>query len=288
METINNIEDLMRILREKPEWAEAVRNVLLTKALLELPNTLAQFTKETTESFRLVNARLTTMEGDIGQLKEGQAELRTDMNLLKEGQAGLRTDVNELKTDVNLLKEGQAELRTDVNELKTDVNLLKEGQAELQADMTIVKTTQARMGGDLSRMTGQDYESHAARRAPLMLIGLLGAGNAETIATTRRPEQLEAIALNATGDGSITVEKAIELQSADLVVRTESPPGTMVNILAEISITIQQRDLNRALARAATLETATKVRTLPFLIGTKVEEGLDTSGTQVLLIPELP
>ena len=260
METINNIEDLMRILREKPEWAEAVRNVLLTKALLELPNTQAQFTKATAESFRLVNARLTTMEGDIGQLKEGQAELRTDMNLLKEGQA----------------------------ELKTDVNLLKEGQAELQADMTIVKTTQARMGGDLSRMTGQDYESHAARRAPLMLIGLLGAGNAETIATTRRPEQLEAIALNATGDGSITLEKAIELQSADLVIRTESPPGTTVNILAEISITIQQRDLNRALARAATLETATKVRTLSFLIGTKVEEGLDTSGMQVLLIPELP
>ena len=232
METINNIEDLMRILREKPEWAEAGRNVLLTKALLELPNTQAQFTKATAESFRLVNARLTTMEGDIGQLKEGQAEL--------------------------------------------------------QADMTIVKTTQARMGGDLSRMTGQDYEGHAARRAPLMLIGLLGAGNAETIATTRRPEQLEAIALNATGDGSITIEKAIELQSADLVIRTESPPGTTVNILAEISITIQQRDLNRALARAATLETATKVRTLPFLIGTKVEEGLDTSGTQVLLIPELP
>ena len=246
METINNIEDLMRILREKPEWAEAVRNVLLTKALLELPDTLAQFTKATAESFRLVNARLTRMEGDIGQLKEGQAGL------------------------------------------KTDVNLLKEGQAKLQADMTIVKTTQARMAGDLSRLTGQDYESHAARRAPLMLIGLLGAGNAETIATTRRPEQLEAIALNATGDGSITLEKAIELQSADLVIRTESPPGTTVNILAEISITIQQRDLNRALARAATLEMATKVRTLPFLIGTKVEEGLDTSGTQVLLIPELP
>ena len=246
METINNIEDLMRILREKPEWAEAVRNVLLTKALLELPDTQAQFTKDTAESFRLVNARLTRMEGDIGQLK----------------------------ADVNLLKEGQAELKIDVNELK--------------ADVTMVKTTQARMGGDLSRLTGQDYESHAARRAPLMLIGLLGAGNAETIATTRRPEQLEAIALNATGDGSITLEKAIELQSADLVIRTESPPGTMVNILAEISITIQQRDLNRALARAATLEMATKVRTLPFLIGTKVEEGLDTSGTQVLLIPELP
>ena len=246
METINNIEDLMRILREKPEWAEAVRNVLLTKALLELPDTLAQFTKATAESFRLVNARLTRMEGDIGQLKEGQAGL------------------------------------------KTDVNLLKEGQAKLQADMTIVKTTQARMAGDLSRLTGQDYESHAARRAPLMLIGLLGAGNAETIATTRKPEQLEAIALNATGDGSITLEKAIELQSADLVIRTESPPGTTVNILAEISITIQQRDLNRALARAATLEMATKVRTLPFLIGTQVEEGLDTRGAQVLLIPEMP
>ena len=61
METINNIEDLMRILREKPEWAEAVRNVLLTKALLELPNTLAQFTR-----------------GDSGKFPTGQRPAHED------------------------------------------------------------------------------------------------------------------------------------------------------------------------------------------------------------------
>ncbi len=72
------------------------------------------------------------------------------------------------------------------------------------------------------------------------------------------------------------------------MLKTESAAGTTVNILAEICITIQQHDLDWAISRAATLEKATKVETLPFLIGTRLEEDLDTSGTRVLLVPELP
>ena len=34
---INDIEDLMRILDENPQWVEALRARLLTRELLELP-----------------------------------------------------------------------------------------------------------------------------------------------------------------------------------------------------------------------------------------------------------
>ena len=37
MTTINTIEDLARILREQPTWADALRALLLTKELLDLP-----------------------------------------------------------------------------------------------------------------------------------------------------------------------------------------------------------------------------------------------------------
>ena len=41
MTTINNIEDLVRVLDEHPEWLEAVRTRLLTRELLELPQVVA-------------------------------------------------------------------------------------------------------------------------------------------------------------------------------------------------------------------------------------------------------
>ena len=42
MTTINDINDLVRILRENPDWADAVRGVLLSKDLLDLPETAAR------------------------------------------------------------------------------------------------------------------------------------------------------------------------------------------------------------------------------------------------------
>ena len=44
MTTINTIEDLIRLLREKPEWAEELRAVLLPPDVLELPALVAQLT----------------------------------------------------------------------------------------------------------------------------------------------------------------------------------------------------------------------------------------------------
>lgn len=86
MTTINNIADLARILREQPEWAEALRSLVLTKELLELPerfaelterlaaltdqvseltSKLADFTETTNRNFEVVNARLGNLESDV-------------------------------------------------------------------------------------------------------------------------------------------------------------------------------------------------------------------------------
>ena len=46
MTTINDISDLIRIIRQDPDWAEALRSVLLSKELLALPETFAAFVSE--------------------------------------------------------------------------------------------------------------------------------------------------------------------------------------------------------------------------------------------------
>ena len=94
MTTINDINDLARILREKPEWVSTLRNLLLSQELLDLPEKFAQFVQTTNDNFQLVNRRLDRLEEDVGVLKEDVAVLKEDMGLVKQ-------DLNQVKENLN-------------------------------------------------------------------------------------------------------------------------------------------------------------------------------------------
>ena len=126
MATINSIEDLLRLLDENPEWLEALRARLLTRELLELPQTVANLSVEvaalsekmaalSTEVAALsaevkafiaaTNARFDKVEGSIESLTaatnarfdkvEGDIQsLRDDMGPLKGGNARIAVERN--------------------------------------------------------------------------------------------------------------------------------------------------------------------------------------------------
>ena len=71
MTTINNMEDLIRVLDENPEWLEAVRVRLLTRELLELPQTVAR------------------SDEPLARIEENQAELTKSQVALVSGHAQL-------------------------------------------------------------------------------------------------------------------------------------------------------------------------------------------------------
>ena len=105
MTTINTIEDLARLLREKPTWADALRSLILSQDLLDLPNRLDKFIEEQQQvnaeqrqfnaEQRQVNAeqrqfnedqrqfneevvrRLNSVEGRLGNLEGGEYERRS-------------------------------------------------------------------------------------------------------------------------------------------------------------------------------------------------------------------
>ena len=58
MTPINNIEDPVRLLDEHPQWLDAVRARVLTRELIELPQTLARFASGTNEHFTEVDQHL--------------------------------------------------------------------------------------------------------------------------------------------------------------------------------------------------------------------------------------
>ena len=89
MTTINDISDLIRILRDDPAWADAVRSVLLSQELLRLPEEVAAFTKAFREHAETTNRRLESLEAGQDELKQGQAQLQTTVN-------GMRGDLGNL------------------------------------------------------------------------------------------------------------------------------------------------------------------------------------------------
>ena len=83
MTTINNIEDLIKLLDENPQWVEVLRARLLTRELMELPEKFAQFATVT-------NQRLDNLEGDVKEIKSDVRQLKSDVQ-------GIRNDIGTLK-----------------------------------------------------------------------------------------------------------------------------------------------------------------------------------------------
>ena len=96
MTTINSQEDLLRALRENPEWKEAVRGLILGEELLQLPARFNAFADEQ----RQVNKRV---ESDISDLKEGQGRLETAVEELQAGQS--RIEASQTRIEARMTRQ---------------------------------------------------------------------------------------------------------------------------------------------------------------------------------------
>ena len=161
-------------------------------------------------------------------------------------------------------------LETNVAEIKTDVATLKENVS--------------RMGGTVSRLIGEDYESHVATYVHRFLRRSLGI-NASVFSTQRDKSALTGLLDEAEKQGVIKAEETDELDKADLILTTDGPTDY---ILAEVSITIQQDDINRAAERARLFAKATARTVTPFAIGAGEDTDLRREHVQIILIPEPP
>ena len=71
MTTINTIEDLPRILRDKPTWAEAPRAILPTQELLDLPGPLDGFV-QTRQEFNQAHREFNQAQQETNRLTDKQ------------------------------------------------------------------------------------------------------------------------------------------------------------------------------------------------------------------------
>ena len=259
--TINNQDDFLQALRDNPQWRDAVRAEILGEELLQLPALVARFVQTTEENFRLVNARLERLEGDVAGLKTGQAEIRNDVAELQAGQARLEA--------------GQAEIRNDVAELQAGQARLEAGQAEIRNDVAELQAGQTRLESRLGNLIGADYERQVSRSARLIFWRSAALRNIAEVQGphARDGREVYDILGAAIDNDTITPDEAEDVFRADMILKAVTPEGEEVYVVCETAVTAYRDDLTRALARARTLQTASGVRTVPVVIGQSLPEG---------------
>jgi DNA-binding transcriptional MerR regulator len=88
--TIHTIEDLIRLLDDNPEWADALRARLLTRELIELPEKFSQFVAEINKFVEATNRRFDALENRVGSVEE-------DLGIIKKRLTSIQNDVGMLK-----------------------------------------------------------------------------------------------------------------------------------------------------------------------------------------------
>ncbi len=252
MTTINDISDLIRILRDDPAWADAVRSVLLSQELLRLPEEVAALTKAFREHAETTNRRLESLE-------QGQAQLQTAFNGLQTTVSGLETKVNGLETTVSGLQTTVSGLQTTVSGLQTTVNSMR---------------------GELGNLSGSFFQRRAANfaervaRRDFHLRQTRFVHHADQIGDNALKQMINDAAEDASRD--FTEDAAALVEQADAVVAGKAPDGTEVYLLVEASITVVKDDVDRAKDRAELLERAIGATTHAVVIGETITDDAAT------------
>ena len=226
-------------LNANPEARRLLLRALLTDEFLMLPAKVD----------RLMDLpdRVKRLESDVSDLKAGQAELQV-------GQTELSARQTRMEGDIADLKAGQEELRA--------------GQAELRAG-------QSRMQGQIGNMNGRNYERRIARYIVntayrdfdmLDIIVLSGEYTPHSVEFVNKLHDAET-------RGIIATEQANDLLRADFVVSgTRKSDRSPVHAVAEVSVTIGESDVVRAVRRAAVLSTVMGEPTIAAVIGDSISE----------------
>jgi len=237
--TVEDFEDLLRILEERPEWQERMRRAILTRDLLELPADFAQLRQIVQE---LAEAQRRT-EQRVEELAEAQRRTEQRVEMLTAAHEVLAAEVRELRAIVAQLGDTVAGLSATVAEMQRTFNE-QLGRLEQWQE------------GETGRRKGEQYERDTVGDAPVLFLGGRGGSPKEPEVRAQVGNWLRPYFLQGYG----ITERENPLR-ANLIWRK----GDRVAVV-EIGVKISRDDVNRAKARANTLRQA-GIDAFPVVIG---------------------
>ena len=235
---IETFGDLTRLLREKPEWLEELRRLVLTDELLALPRKFEEHDKRLEEHDKKLD--------DLSQKFEGFV-----VNEFKP----LRSKVEKIESDVGVLKQDVGSLKADVEVLKQDVSTLKMDVEGLKRDVKMLKI-------DVADLKGESFERRVRERAP-SYFGRLIKG-----CKTLSAQEVAKVLEDAVDKGLISEDEKESALDLDVVVTgvSKKQDRQEVVVACEVSVTAHSEDIERAFERASILSRAFAKQCIPVVI----------------------
>ena len=218
MTTVNDITDILRIIREQPEWADALRAALLGQELLETPQRLTALTAAFTEFAENTNKRFAVLESDVAELKAGQARLEA----------------------------GQTRLEGAVSRLEGQFGNLRGNSYEQKIGSIISSIMSERMNLLVRVLKRVDLDDDS---------------------------EFFDLLHDAEGRGIISRRERDAVANADIVLQERRRPNDpAAYIVIEVSTTVADSDISRAVDRAGILGRATGQTTIAVVVGANVDD----------------
>lgn len=230
---INTIEDLTRILRERPEWRDEMRKLVLTDELLTLPQRFSEYAAST-------DRRLDELTQIVQELARGQQELAQSLQELTQ----------------------RFEQYAEITNSRLESLDGRMGSLEGRAN---------NLEGRVGNLEGSHYESKVVRLLPTRI-------RHEKVANLNNPQvvypingnapALDSLIQRALNNGVISHDQIIDLTDADAIIAADDNRYAVV----ESSITLAERDINRAIGRAALMTIITGSETVPVVASDNIAD----------------
>jgi len=245
---VNDLQDFLRLLRERPEWLDEVRRVVLTDELLALPRELAE------------------------------AQLRTDARFAELAEAQRRNEeqLAELRRQVDVrfaeLAEAQRRNEEQLAELRRQVDARFAELAEAIRQLTLrFEEAQQRNEDRFADIRGELLEIRYRNK-----IGAIFGSR------LRKPRVVDGGDIWDTFRGRLDEAEIRRIVAADLIVRGGLLPAQGEGelwLVVEVSGVIDRNDVARAAERAALLRKA-GLLVVPVAAGERLTQGAATLSSE--------
>jgi chaperonin cofactor prefoldin len=244
--TIQDFEDLVKLLNEHPEWRERLRSVLFPEweefrtAVSELLRESLALQRDVLDALRHLATRLESLTGRVDELAEAQRRTEAQLQVLA-------ARVDDLTVQLQALTARVDDLAARVDDL-----------AKAQKDLTVRMEELAEiLRGLRGEREGEKFEEQVRRSA----FGIFRGGR-------NFRKDVEDALERAIAEGRIDWKTFQRVRATDLLWWKKPQDQPPVLLVAEVSIQVDQHDVDRVLQTVRILtQLFPDLRVIPVVMG---------------------
>ena len=314
--TIDTFADILTALERNPELREAMRRLILTDELMQLPDTVARLLLMFEQLAATVNAMAERQERMENAILDNRNAILDNRNAIDGNRQAILDNRNAIDGNRQAILDNRNAIDGNRQAILDNRNAIRDNRQaidgnrqaildnrqaidsnrnainELKAEQVITNRRLNRVEGKVNHLMGSDYERKIVRGIRRTARRWLRLHNAAILLAVTVPDNttIPDIMEQAVNDGRITDDDADYLDQADIILIGDDADTQMpAYAVLEVSITIDDRDIDRAQERARILERADGHPARAACIGSAISdanrERADDLGVVVITLP---